>query len=175
MKLLTYILAVFCLGYFSDIPKNYIKKIDKEIYSAFDISSYNKEKMDIEQDIVSQLSADFDPEAFFKITESDQHLGYFYFGKAPSKADEFDFVVIFDQEMIIKKVKILAYREDYGGEITSKRWLRQFDGTGVQSSLKYGSDIIGISGATISAPFYDHCCQQHIIESFKNASTTIVI
>jgi len=151
MKLLTYILAIVCLGFFSDIPKNYLKKIDKEVYSIFEIGSYHKEKVVLGQEVIAQLTDDFDPETFFKISDQDQHLGYFYFGKALSKADEFDFVIIFDQDMIIKKIKILAYREDYGGEISSKRWLRQFDGASADSSLKYGSDVIGISGATISA------------------------
>ena len=151
MKLLTYISVIICLGFLSDIPKNYLKKIDKEVYGIFDIASYHKEKVMLEQDVVAQLTDDFDPETFFKISDQDQLLGYFYFGKALSKADEFDYVIIFDQEMIIKKIKILAYREDYGGEISSKRWLRQFDGASADSSLKYGSDVIGISGATISA------------------------
>jgi Na+-translocating ferredoxin:NAD+ oxidoreductase RnfG subunit len=59
--------------------------------------------------------------------------------------------VIFDKDLIIKKVKILAYREDWGGEITSKRWLKQFKGSDPTTSLRYGSDVMGISGATISA------------------------
>ncbi len=151
MKILTYISIIFCLSFLSDIPKNYLKKIDKEVYNTFEITSYEKIKIDLPQDIIDRMSADFKPEAFFKIKKEEDHLGYFYFGKAPSKTDEFDFVIIFDQEMIIKKIKILAYREDYGGEISSKRWLRQFDGLDKNSSLRYGSDIMGISGATISA------------------------
>ncbi len=134
-----------------DIPKNYLKKIDKEIFMLFDIKAYEKITVEIDQEILSQMSADFDAATFFKIMTEERHLGYFYFGKAPSKADEFDYVVIFDEALIIKKIKILAYREDYGGEITSKRWLRQFDGTDRETTLNYGKDIIGISGATISA------------------------
>ena len=66
-------------------------------------------------------------------------------------ADDFDYVVIFDRGLIVKKIKILAYREDYGGEITSKRWLRQFAGLTGVDEIKYGTDIKAISGATISA------------------------
>jgi hypothetical protein len=78
-------------------------------------------------------------------------IGYFYYGKAPSKADEFDYIVIFDDELIIKKIKILAYREDQGGEIGSKRWLKQFNNLSQNDRVEYGKDIRGISGATISA------------------------
>jgi len=65
--------------------------------------------------------------------------------------DYFDFLVIFNQDLIIKKVKILIYREDRGGEISSKRWLKQFVGKSVLNSFIYEKDIVGISGATISA------------------------
>jgi len=151
MKLFIYILAIISLLSPADIPKNYLKKIDKEVLMVFDIKAYEKMPMIIEASVLSQMSNDFDVDGFFKIIDSENHIGYFYFGKAPSKADVFDYVVIFDEALIVKKIKILAYREDYGGEITSKRWLRQFDGIERDTTLKYGKDIIGISGATISA------------------------
>ena len=136
---------------FSDIPKNVQKKIDKEIFNIFEIESYQKELVVIDDLVLQEMSEEFDPEGFFKILDKEEHLGYFYLGVAPSKADVFDYIVIFDKAMIIKKIKIIAYREDWGGEITSKRWLRQFKGSDPTTSLKYGSDVMGISGATISA------------------------
>jgi len=151
MKTISYILTILCLSSFTDIPKNYLKKIDKEIQVLFEIESFDKSPVVMDQSVLNEMSDTFDPEFFFRIEKDEQHLGYFYFGKAPSKADEFDYVVIFDADFIIKKIKILAYREDYGGEISSKRWLRQFDGIDTKTRLKYGSDIMGISGATISA------------------------
>lgn len=135
----------------NSIPKNYQKKIDKEIHVIFDISSYDKQLVELDPEIRSKMTKTFKAEGFFKIVKEGVELGYFYFGNAPSKADEFDYVVIFDQHLIIKKIKILAYREDYGGEISSKRWLRQFNGIQSGEMLKYGNDIKGISGATISA------------------------
>ncbi|MGI9531052.1 FMN-binding protein [Lutimonas sp.] len=151
MKLFLYISLFFILHSTAEIPKNYLKKIDKEVFTVFDIKAYEKVPVQIDPEILGQMSNDFDPDGFYQIQIDENHLGYFYFGKAPSKADEFDYVVIFDEALIIKKIKILAYREDYGGEISSKRWLRQFDGSDRTTSLKYGHDIIGISGATISA------------------------
>ena len=151
MKIFAYILTFLCLSSFSDIPKNYQKKIDKEIFNIFEIESYQKELVGIDASLMKEMSEDFNAEGFFKIVDQESHLGYFYLGTAPSKADVFDYIVIFDKDLIIKKVKILAYREDWGGEITSKRWLRQFDGSDPNTSMKYGSDVMGISGATISA------------------------
>ena len=49
-----------------------------------------------------------------------------------------------------KKVKVLIYREDYGGEISSKRWLSQFLKSDNDDTYVYGDNISAISGATIS-------------------------
>ena len=68
-----------------------------------------------------------------------------YIGKSPSRFEDFDFMVLFDENKTIKLVKILVYRENYGGEIGSKRWLRQFIGKSKPLPL-----VDGISGATIS-------------------------
>lgn len=151
MKIVTYILCLLCLTSLGSIPENDLKKIDKEILSVFELTTFEREAVDIDQDVLSEMDASFDPNGFFRINQDGRHLGYFYFGKAPSKAHEFDYVVIFDDQLIIKRIKILAYREDYGGEISSKRWLKQFDGFSKADELKYGSDIKAISGATISA------------------------
>lgn len=67
------------------------------------------------------------------------------------KTDDFDFVVIFDKQFIIKKIKVLAYREDYGMEIGSKRWLNQFNDLKKGDQVEYQKDIKAISGATLSA------------------------
>ena len=71
--------------------------------------------------------------------------------KALSKADTFDYLVLLDPDLIIMKAKVLVYREDYGGEIGSKRWLKQFNDLSTKDSVVYSKDIKGISGATISS------------------------
>jgi len=68
-----------------------------------------------------------------------------YIGKSPSRFEDFDFMVLFDESKTIKLVKILVYRENYGGEIGGKRWLRQFIGWEEPKPF-----VDGISGATIS-------------------------
>ncbi len=60
-------------------------------------------------------------------------------------------MILFDTNFIITKSKVLVYREEYGGAIGSKRWLKQFNGHSATSSeLIYGKTIVPISGATIS-------------------------
>ena len=52
-------------------------------------------------------------------------------------------MVVYDPLLHIQKVQVLIYREDYGYEIKSKRWLQQFTKRKVDS-------VQAISGATIS-------------------------
>ncbi|MDG1823809.1 MAG: FMN-binding protein [Flavobacteriaceae bacterium] len=87
---------------------------------------------------------------FYKIFDSGHLLGIAFIGTAPSKTDTFEYLVVFDQSLIIKKVNVLVYREDYGGEIGSKRWLKQFVGKARSTELAVGKNIAAISGATIS-------------------------
>lgn len=87
---------------------------------------------------------------FQVLSQNELLLGYAFLGNAPSKTDTFDYLVVFDTTFIIKNIKVLVYREDYGGEIGSKRWLRQFTGKDPNAHFDYGQNIAAISGATIS-------------------------
>ncbi len=75
---------------------------------------------------------------------------YVLFGEAPSKVDTFIYLVIFNPEGEIEKVSVLVYKENYGGEIGSKRFLNQFAGKYNGIGMDYNKDISGISGATLS-------------------------
>ena len=59
---------------------------------------------------------------------------------------------------------MLLYKENYGGEIASKRFLKQFEGKSAGLNMEYNQDIDGISGATISV--------QAISRAVKENSTT---
>lgn len=62
----------------------------------------------------------------------------------------FQYALFLDFELRIAKVLVLDYAGDYGYEINSPGWLKQFVGYR-GGGLSYGSDIQAISGATISA------------------------
>ena len=64
--------------------------------------------------------------------------------------EHFDYMIILNRDLSIRKVKVLVYEGEYGYEITSKLWLKQFIGY-CGENLNYGSDIQAISGATVSA------------------------
>ena len=71
---------------------------------------------------------------------------------------------------MLKKVNVLAYREDYGGEIGSNRWLKQFVGKARSAELAVGKNIAAISGATISVNSMTNAVNQLLNEmkQFEN-------
>lgn len=62
----------------------------------------------------------------------------------------FDYFTILNKQKSIVDVKVYNYAATHGSEICSKGWLRQFVGYNGTKELRYGKDIDGISGATIS-------------------------
>ncbi|MCT4698968.1 FMN-binding protein [Tenacibaculum haliotis] len=150
--LLLFLFIVTSLGLLSfSIPKKLKKKVDKEIKKTFNVEDFSLSKIIVPKAINNKLKSKISEENLFKITIEDNVLGYVFIDKAPSKTDEFDYLVLLDKQLIVIKTKVLIYREDYGGEIGSKRWLKQFIGKTSKDTLKYEKDIMAISGATISA------------------------
>lgn len=133
------------------IPDKLGKKADKVISKFYDTENFSKEAILISEEINLKTLSEFNDENLFKIISNGNLLGYGYIGSAFGKAADFDYLILFDSDFIITKSKVLVYREEYGGEIGSKRWLKQFIGKSSNSSeLIYGVTIVPISGATIS-------------------------
>lgn len=144
--ILTVLISVIFLMAFG-IPENLEKKVDKEVKDVFEIDSYKFELVNVSEEIKSKLPSKIDNENFYRINSGGKIKGYVYVDKAPSKTADFDYLVIFDHNLKIARTKVLIYREEYGGEIGSKRWLSQFTGKTGGDSM---DDIAAISGATIS-------------------------
>ena len=91
-------------------------------------------------------------EKWYKIIEktSEKTLGYAVTTSAIGRFDKFDFLVLYNPNKTINKVRVLIYREDHGGEIGSKRWLKQFEGKSIDHLNTLFNDVDGISGATLS-------------------------
>lgn len=132
------------------LSKHIQKKVNKEIQSVFNVQAFDFNAISISSEITKDLPATFGKDNLFSIKQKDSLLGYAYVAKAPSKTDMFDYLVLLDSNLIVLKTKVLVYREDYGGEIGSKRWLKQFIGKTQEDDLRYGDNIVAISGATIS-------------------------
>lgn len=145
------------------LPKHLQKKVDKEIKSTYKIESFEFNAIILSTEITKSLPATFGPNNLFEIKSDHTLLGYAYVAKAPSKTDQFDYLVLLDTELIVLKTKVLIYREDYGSEIGSKRWLKQFIGKTQHDDLRYGDNIVAISGATISVRSMTHAMNNFLV------------
>ncbi|MDC8006353.1 FMN-binding protein [Aureisphaera galaxeae] len=146
------VLTVFSLCFMAfSVPKKIAKKADKVIAKFYETDDFTKKPIVISEEANQDTPSHFGTDNFFVIESEGNFLGYGYIGNAPSKTATYDYLVLFDKDFIVAKSKVLIYREEYGGEIGSKRWLKQFNGKPAgHSELKYEKDIIPISGATIS-------------------------
>lgn len=101
--------------------------------------------------IRKEVPTDLSKDRLYKLRIQSKLKGYAYLGSAPSKERDFDYVLIFNPQLTLIKAKVLIYRETFGRAIETPRWLQQFEGMTPTSSPKFGNNIDGISGATISA------------------------
>ncbi len=147
---LAFVVSIFLVSWIEvdELPKAFKKKIDKEITQLWSEEGVLT-SVKVNETLKVQLSK-FGAQGVFEIKISSNKTGYMVLAKAKSKFEFFDYAVFYDENKNIKAVRVLQYREDYGGEIGSKRWLRQFDGLNSKSPIEIDNDIQGISGATIS-------------------------
>ncbi|MEM9077549.1 MAG: FMN-binding protein [Bacteroidota bacterium] len=127
------------------------EKLNNAVKTTFEIEEFELELITVSNDLNSKTSVELGGENLFTINKEEQTLGYVYLGQAPSMKNIFDYVVLFNPDMSIKKSKVLIYREDYGRQIGSQRWLKQFIGKKTGDELVYSEDVDAIAGATISA------------------------
>ena len=107
------------------------------------------------------------PELYGVSQGNSQPFAFVLFAEAMGKVDTFTFLIIFQPDGVIKKVSVLLYKENYGGEIASKRFLRQFEGKANGLSMEYNENIDGISGATISVQAITRAVRENSI-TFNN-------
>lgn len=86
----------------------------------------------------------------WKIFGKDGHYATAILDNVYGKSLPITFIVIFDLNGKIQSVEIIKYREQYGGQVTEKRWLKQFSNRDSFSNYEVGNEISSISGATIS-------------------------
>ena len=77
--------------------------------------------------------------------------GYFFTDSVIGKHDLIRYAVALGTDGKVREVEILEYREAYGGEVRSSRWLHQFVGLHHGDAVKVGHGIQNISGATLSS------------------------
>lgn len=141
------------------------KKADKSLAKLWEDKVINLSIIELSPNKMTELG--IKRIELYKI--QDQHknkLGYVYFTEAPSKMMNFIHMTIFDENLKVHNVDVLRYPENYGSEICSKRFLKQFIGKYNGEDCEYSKNIDGISGATISS--------KSIILSVKKQSKNIV-
>ena len=133
-------LLLFCSFKFSEWEwdKKYRSVINKSITKIFNSHTYNLEELKNIND------------SYYVIKEEGGILGYIVVANAPSKFYQFDYYIVFNKNAAILKIEILQYRENYGAEICSKKWLENFIQIPTNDYANFNRKIDGISGATIS-------------------------
>ncbi|MCT4615139.1 MAG: FMN-binding protein [Marinifilaceae bacterium] len=134
-----------------EFNKQTTKKISKIIKSSFKTDEYQLRDR-------SEISIDSIPSQYIKGIEfnklyiDNEFVAYVIFAESQGRNDFFDYMLILNKDFSIKKVSVIIYRSMYGGEITAKSWLRQFEGKKITDDIVYESGIDVCSGATVSGP-----------------------
>ena len=93
----------------------------------------------------------FRPELnLWTILSKDSTSYYAILDNVKGKSLPITFLTIFNDSSEVHHTAIIKYREAFGGEVSSKKWLNQFTAYTDSSNYKVGRDISGISGATLS-------------------------
>ena len=144
----TFILSIFVITAQADPPEKILKKINKEIRSNYPSIIIEKISIDtIDHNIGSNNGYKF---YSYYLEHNNTKVGTIFYTQALGRFDLFDFLVIFNNESVIKKVKVIQYLSPHGGEISSKGFLKQFLNKPDAEDYRYLKEINGISGATIS-------------------------
>jgi len=141
--------VIFLLSGFG-LPRNLSKKVKKEIEKTFEVAQFEWHSIVVSESVNESLPTVITEDNFFGLKHNEELIGYAFVDQAPSKTAKFDYLVLFNVQLEIINSKVLVYREEYGGEIGSKRWLKQFLGKSGGDRVDFESNIDGISGATIS-------------------------
>ena len=138
----------------------YGKKINKEIKKVFEKDEIHFEVFDLMQDTGLE-----DDNSFYKLISDNKIIGFANINKVnacqiggcnrpdllnTTRYDHFYYMAVFDINLSILKITVLDYQSEYGYEICSKNWLKQFKGS-PDKYFEYDENIDAISGATVSA------------------------
>ncbi len=141
------------------------KSINKEIVKLWGIEQPNIEEVIIPDSIKDQY---YIQGKYFVIadTKSLSHFKYMYIGRVNScraggcsismdpienfETEYFDYFILYNKDLEIQLVRIFNYAATHGHEVSTKGWLKQFNGYNGTDTLVVGKNVDAISGATIS-------------------------
>ena len=146
MKIIAFIL-LFLAGLNEDVPRSWEKACLKEVKRTFDIENVELSRQTLDANGHDRPSPGI---VLYFLMDGENHIGYAVVTSAKGRHDYFDYIVIYDADLTILRVRVFEYRSDHGYEICNKKWLSQFEESN-GCNLKYETDIDAISGATYSA------------------------
>ena len=113
---------------------------------------------------------------YWVIKKNGEIKGYALLDNSIGKTQPITYLVIFNLNGEVINSKIIKYRESYGGQVKSKKWLRQFNGMKKDSLYSHPKDITGITGATLSVKSVTKGISKlslllpHIIKDYNNGN-----
>ena len=103
-------------------------------------------------DLVNSFPPKSKHDTVFLIESPDfEDQGIMVVSSARSRFDMFEFMLVFNSQSEIQDLRILTYKSEYGVEVSSRGWLRQFSNHSPGTEFKYGDNIDALAGATFSA------------------------
>lgn len=75
---------------------------------------------------------------------------WFYLDRVLGKHELITYGVALDASGAVTGMEVLEYRETYGGAVRNPKWRAQFHGKRHGAKLKLNTDIVNLSGATLS-------------------------
>ena len=148
------LVCLLCLSFMMSIsehcaashPEKTISRAWKHAHKIWTEATGNPVDTDPNSNYYSEFDTVFSLQA-----ESGDQIGFMIVSSAKGRFDLFDFVVLYDLDLQIIGLRVLTYRSEYGSQVSSRGWLKQFTGPPPTTGFKYGQNIDAISGATFSA------------------------
>ena len=106
--LLSILVLSFLLLSFS-LPEKLKKKVSKEVKITFGIKEFELKTLEFNDSVKQKLSKRINTNHLFKIVKENTILGYAYVDKAPSKTDEFDYLILLNKNLF-ENLKALQFR-----------------------------------------------------------------
>ena len=153
-------MSAFLLSNSSD---NYLELYGKKIHK--EISKIFKGEVSIEEIEQTGISNLGENNSIYNLQSDNKNIGFININKVnaclvggcsrpnslnTTRYDHFYYMAVFDINLSILKITVLDYQSEYGYEICSKSWLKQFKGS-PDKYFEYDKNIDAISGATVSA------------------------
>ena len=152
MRKILIILTFLSLILGSEIKQKTLQVINDYYQQEIEVKEFKfkipkKAKKQIQNQIKQKFYRD---QIYYWTIKIDDKTHYALMDNTIGKTMPITFLIMFNENKEVIHSSIIKYRESYGGEISGKNWLAQFIGMEQDSLYKYGKEIDGITGATLS-------------------------